>query len=410
MGRHNIRYDAVISGAGIAGLTLALLLGQAGLEVALIEPNPPPSLKNTKPSGRTVALMQSSLNAIKATGVWPAVAMHGAPMRTMRIMDASVKNTRMMSESFEAAEIGLQEFGYNIPNTILRSALFDHARQAENIALLSGQRLLSFTAKEASIAIRLENGKSLGASLLIGADGRQSRVRSLSKIDASSHAYGQSALTLIIDHQKPHYYSSTEFHRPGGPLAFVPLPGRQSSVVWVEKTKRAAFLSGLDGTELEDILHQNMHGLLGDARIATPVECWPLIAMRAARLTETRVALAAEAAHVMSPITAQGLNLSLRDVVVLAETLIDAARAGLDIGRKNILDRYEARRAADIATRTALVDGMNRLVAQDNEKIQKARRLAIKTIALVPPLKKFSMSHALAPGIDMGRIRAGIKL
>ncbi|MGQ0528147.1 MAG: FAD-dependent oxidoreductase [Alphaproteobacteria bacterium] len=403
-------FDVVVVGGGIAGLALALLLGQAGLDIGLIEKYPPAALRETKPSARTIALMNSSLNIIKATGVWKNIAHYSNPMKTMRIMDASVPGKPVIDEPFTAKDLDLPQFGFNIPNSILRAALYGETQKNSAITCFVPHEFAAFETGDYEIKINLDNDTVLNATLLVGADGRKSAVREAAGIDAKHHEYGQSAITCIISHEKPHEDAATEFHRPGGPFALVPLPDNRSAVVWVEKTERADALVKLKKDDFTAALQKETHNILGDVTLESNPESWSLSSLKAEKLTAPRIALMAEAAHVMSPITAQGLNLSLRDVAALAEIVMAAIRLGLDPGSAAVLAQYERRRALDIDTRTFGVDAMNRIVSQETLWIKNIRRTGLNAVSALIPVRKFAMRAGLAPQIDLGRLTKGEKL
>lgn len=397
--------DIIVSGAGAAGLTLAVLLARAGLRVAVIDPADKKVLSDATLTGRTVALMNSSLNILKATGVWPALTNISNPLKTMTIIDVS--RSAPVEEAFEASELGEEQYGFNIPNNALRAELYKAAAAEKNITLYLGRKLADYSVQGGRVHVTLDDEQTLSASMLVGADGRNSKVREIAGIGAQQKAYGQSAITCIINHSKSHNDTSTEFHRPQGPLALVPLPGNQSSIVWVNKTERADELVKLSKSDFEQALQEEARDLLGGITVAVEPQSWPLGSIKAKSLIAERVALIAEAAHVMSPITAQGLNLSLRDVAGLAETIIDAARAGQDIGSGITLTTYEKRRRFDVETRAFGVDHMMRIVSNDIEAVKGLRHAGLKTLSYAPPLKRFAMRVGLAPAIDEGRLAKG---
>lgn len=393
--------DVIISGGGVAGLALAALLGQAGLDIHIIDPAPPQPLKDTVPSARTVALMQSSLNVIKSTGIWDKIEEFANPLRTMRIIDA---NGDTIDTDFEANDLGMPQFGFNIPNSVLRSALYEIVKKLPSVTWHSD--VLKYYRANNFIEVDLSD-KTITGSLLVGVDGKKSKVRQIAGIDCKIKDYEQSAITCIVAHSRSHNDTATEFHRSAGPLAFVPLPGNRSSVVWIEPSERANRIIKLRKNEFTTTLQDAGKSILGALELQSTPEAWPITSLKADRLTAPRVALAAEAAHVMSPVTAQGLNLSLRDIAALAETIVDAARAGLDIGSEIVLNKYERRRIPDIKTRVFGVDGMNSIIKTEFGFVRGLRRSGLKTVSSVPPLKKFAMRHGLAPDIDAGRLMKG---
>ncbi len=399
--------DILISGGGVAGLTLGVLLAQSGLDVTIIEPFPPPALSDVQPSGRTVALMNSSLNIVRACdGVWDMLVSRACAMEGMRIIDISRAVKDPVEMEFPASDIGLPQFGYNIPNSALRAALYELAQGHGNIALISGV-LSGYRVSQSGVIATLKDGQSIQARLIVGADGRGSKVRNIANIETTKKDYDQAAITCIVNHSRSHGQISTEFHKQHGPLALVPLQGNQSSVVWVENKGRASALMALKKGAFEQALMDKTGHILGGMTLETETESWPLCSIKAKALTAPRMALVAEAAHVMSPITAQGLNLSLRDVAALAEGIVDAARLGLDIGAQNVLARYEKRRHFDIETRVFGVDHMNRIVSSDIKALKELRRGSLRALGAVPALKTLSMHIGLAPQMDMGRLARG---
>lgn len=396
--------EILIAGAGVAGLALAILLGQKGFLVTVIDKGPPPApFAQTKPSGRTVALMQSSASLLRQARVWERIVPQGGAMHTMRLIDDS--GPRRFSGAkldFQAGEAGFESFGLNVPISFLRAALWEKSSDFNTIKIIPGAGLSRFEDRGGAILVRTEEGKEEGqafsASLLVGADGARSRVREQAGIPCQMHDYGQKAMTCLIRHSRPHLNISTEFHRPSGPFALVPLPGQRSSVVWVEPGARADSLFALPPDAFAAALQEKTLGLLGDVTLESAPEIWPLRNLRAERLTAPRVALIAEAAHVMSPITAQGLNLSLRDVGDLAAVLGENRVLGIDPGAPAPLLKYEKLRRADILTRTSGVDALMRLVSTDRPLPRLLRRSAFQAVSLIPLLRKLSILYGMGLG------------
>lgn len=405
-----MKTEVLIIGGGIAGLTLATLLGKAGLDIVLVEPRPLSFENNEKHYGRTAALMGGSINVLKSTGIWKRLGDRVEPLETMRIIDDSNPSAEPSQIDFSAKEIDRECFGYNIPNMMLHEILADEAKSISNITIVES-KLDSIETTNNTVTARLENGEIVTASLLVGADGKKSKTRELSGIKFKVNNYGQSAITCLIEHSKPHGNISTEHHRPGGPFTTVPMPDKEgkhiSSVVWVEKTEDADRFIKMDKESFEKALQTRTRDALGQVKLASDPECWPLQGVIADKITASRTALIAEAAHAMSPIAAQGLNLSLRDVASLSEVIVDAIRLGDDIGSVTTLSQYAQRRHLDMVSRYYGVDSYNKIVSNNIGFLRSVRKAGLKTLQTIPSLKNLAMNQGLRPANDEGRLMRG---
>lgn len=398
--------DILIAGGGAPGLSLALLLAGQGLDIIIADPFTPPKLKEIKPDGRSTALLTSSLNVLKAAGLKDDEAGYGEALNAMRIIDDSVPGQESVWADFPANDIGQDSYGVNIPNRILTAALFEKAKAHKHIQFLNAG-LADYRIEQNQVSARLEDKTQISAKLIVGADGRNSVTRQCAGIETSTKNYNQAAITCLINHSRSHQNIATEFHRPSGPLALVPLAGNQSTIVWVEKTERAHEIIALSKQDFTHALQTASKAVLGAITLETNPELWPLKTLKAKSLIAKRCALIAEAAHVMSPITAQGLNLSLRDVATLAEVIIDAARLGLDIGADSVLKNYEQRRFIDLKSRVSGVDSMMALVSTENPALKTIRRTGFKILDRAAPLRRFATTQALSPNLDPGRLVSG---
>ena len=410
-----MKTKVLIIGGGIAGLTLSCLLGAAQVPNIVVEPHqidtpPPPAL-----NGRTAALMGASTHILQAAGVWDRLQPKTAPLETMRIIDDSDPNQPAVQIDFAANDIGEANFGRNIPNHMLHLALLEQIKSYPTSTLLSGSKLQELQTTPTLLNATLDNNKTIQADLCVGADGRNSKVRELVQIKVKQTDYDQQAITCLISHSKPHNNTSTEHHRSGGPFTMVPMPDdakgtHYSSIVWVEKTEDANRFIKLDKQQFEQALQQRTRHALGQVALASSPESWPLKSLIAQNLTAPRIALIAEAAHVMSPIGAQGLNLSLRDVACLCETIIDGLRVGEDIGSAPLLKRYVQNRKADMTTRFYGVDQYNKIVSNNIGFLRDIRRTGLKSLQSIPAFKQIVMNQGLNPSMGCGRLAQGGKL
>jgi 2-octaprenyl-6-methoxyphenol hydroxylase len=348
--------------------------------------------------------MAGSVNVLKSAGGWEGCEKAGAPLEILRIVD---DNGRRIQADFAASEIGLPWFAVNIQNGILRAALAARIAEMENVRCFIPARLAAAETDGGGVTATLEDGRRIRAQLLVGADGRDSKVREIAGIACRFHDFGQKAITCLLDHEKPHRNISTEFHRPAGPFTLVPLPGNRSSLVWAE---RAADADALLQGDVRAAIQERSAGMLGEIALASPAMAWPLRALRAKGLTAPRIALMAEAAHVLHPVGAQGLNLSLRDAAALAETIADAMRAGQDPGAASVLEAYARRRGPDILSRAAGTESLSNIMTSALPFAREMRRGGLRLVAGLPPLRRLAMQEGLAPGMAESRLAAGGRL
>jgi 2-octaprenyl-6-methoxyphenol hydroxylase len=238
------------------------------------------------------------------------------------------------------------------------------------------------------IRVTLSDGQSLSAKLLVGADGRRSGVAARAGITRSGWDYGQVALVAAIAHEKPHHGIAHQFFMPTGPLAILPLPGNRSSIVWSETAANAAAIAALDDADFLAVLRPRFGDFLGAISLAGPRFSYPLNLTLANAYAAPRVALVGDAAHGVHPIAGQGLNLGLRDVAALAETVVEAMRRGEDIGALDVLERYQGWRRFDSTALALGMDSVNRLFSNDNPLLRLGRDLGMGLVQAVPGLRR----------------------
>ncbi len=395
--RENFTAEVAVIGGGPAGLTSAIALAAAGVDTLLVAPQP-------EDDHRTTALLAGSVTALATLGAWEACLPHAAPLKTIRIIDDTKRLLRAPEVTFTAAEIGLDAFGYNIENRHLIAAL--HARAAEVKLSRIAAAALAIASDADGVTIKLAVGAAR-VRLAIGADGQRSLCRTAAGIGTDRRTYPQTALTLNLAHARPHQDTSTELHTESGPFTLVPLPGRRSSLICVLDPACATDFCAKTDAELSVEMERRAHSLLGKMSVEQGCGVFPLAVETAHSFARERIALVGEAAHVVPPIGAQGLNLGLRDAATLAELVADARRQNLDIGSSSLLARYDAQRRADVVSRTFAIDLLNRSLLTDFIPAQGARGLSLYLVDRIGPLRRALMREGVAPAASQPRLMRG---
>ena len=385
----------LISGGGIAGLIAAAAFGSAGHAVTCVDPAPPITDEAAEGADlRSTAFLQPSIAALSAAGLWQHLAPHATPLQVMRIIDAGGKLSQArLTREFDAAEISEQPFGWNLPNWLLKREISARLAELPNVRFLPGTGTAGLLAREGETLVTLSDGSRMRARLVIGADGRNSPVRQALGIGTRTLRYGQKALAFAVTHERPHGNVSTEIHRSGGPFTLVPLPDRDgkpsSAVVWMERGTETARLRALPREDFAAELNRRSAGVLGELTQATRLTEWPIISQIADRFTGPRTALIAEAAHVVPPIGAQGLNMSLADLRTLVEL-----SAG-DPGGAASLAAYEHRRRPEAMARLLGIDALNRASMISARPLRDLRAATLGSLYAVAPLRRIMMRAGL---------------
>jgi len=385
----------IVAGTGPVGLAAALALADQGRDVVLAGPSP------TTDDQRTVALMRPAIEFLEQLGIADALKDIAAPLAMMRIVDATNRLIRSPTVTFRAAEIGEEAFGFNIPNAGLNAALAAAIRERGNIRWCE-DLVEAWRPGSDLVEAELADGTVIRAGLAVAADGRNSPARAAAGISTQRRDLHQSALVLNFSHARHHGFTSTEFHTETGPCTQVPLPGGfRSSLVWVMRPSQAEELMALDDTALSQRLEERQQSFLGRVTVEPGRQVFPLVSVLPTRFAARRIALAGEAAHVFPPITAQGLNLGLRDVMDLAHVV--RAHSG-DPGSTAALIHYDARRRPDILARSSAVGLVNASLLSNFLPTQFVRSAGLSILGGVPLLRGFFMREGMRPGSGLAAL------
>jgi len=393
--------EIIIGGGGMVGLTLGIALARSGLDVAIADPAPKSAVLDTKFDGRVSALAYASTRMMEALGIWKLMEQHAEPIRDILVTDAALGGAPSpFSLHFDSREIGMP-MGHIVENRHIRSALYDVADTLPNLRLISPCGVTTLKRTGATIEAALSNGNSVRAKLAVAADGRVSRMRDAMEIGVVGWSYPQMGLVATVEHEKPHNGVAYEHFLPSGPFAILPMKENRSSLVWTEREDLAPAMMKLPDTEFDAEIRSRFGTHLGKTRATGPRWSYPLKFHLARRYVRDRFALAGDAAHGIHPIAGQGLNLGLKDAAALVETVLDAARLGLDFGTIDVLTRYERWRRFDSFALAAATDALNRLFSNDIAPLRAIRDLGLGIVDRIGPARRFFMRHA---GGEIGKL------
>ena len=387
-------FDVIVAGAGPAGLAAACLLALDGRRVALVAKE-----QGDASDPRTVALMQPSIRLLMHLGLWPGALKDATqPLKKLRLVDDTGALFKAPTITFDPAELGEEAFGWNFPLGILIPALY--ARAQELGVEMTGSDAASAISHSGGVSVTTAAGQRLEARVVVAADGRNSVLREAAGIRTNRWSYDQSALSTSFAHSGPHDGISTEFHKGAGPFTTVPMPGNRSALVWMERPARAAELMALPDAELAAEIQIGTHGELGRISDIGPRRLFPMQGLVARDFARNRIILVGEAAHVVPPIGAQGLNMSLRDAAQAA----DLMEGEDDPGNPGIMRDYDALRRRDVQPRQQVIDLMNRSLLSGFVAMETGRAAGMSLLSQFGPLRRAVMQYGLAPSAGLPRV------
>ena len=400
--------DVIIAGGGLNGCSLALALSQAGVSVAIIDPFVSTIRADADFDGRGYALAHGSKRLLSAIGIWGQVQDHAQPILEIKVTDGRAgEGPSPFVLEFDHNEIDEGPMGFMIEDRYLRKALLTALSGDQNIAEIYDTSVTSQEISESNVAVTLSSGKTLRAKVLIGADGQHSPTAKRAGLKHIGWSYAQTALVCAVRHAMPHHGIAHQFFMPSGPLAILPLPGQESSIVWTESNSEAARVNALDDANYLSELLPRFGEFLGDISLVGARFTYPLSLSLAQSFVTSRVALLGDAAHKVHPLAGQGLNAGLKDVGALAEVLALAHRRGEDIGRPDVLERYQQWRSFDCTSLALATDSFNRLFSNDNSLVRLGRNFGMGLINALPRVRRSLIREAAGLNGDLPKLLQG---
>jgi 2-octaprenyl-6-methoxyphenol hydroxylase len=402
------RADVIIFGGGLVGLALASALDSSGVSAIVVDPADPAPRGEAAFDGRTSAVSSSSMRMLQTIGVAEHLAEPGCPIWRIAVADGLKPGGLHFDPDDE------EPLGFMHENRNLRTALRVRAEAGKNIWLMWKSRVTAAERGEYGVVVSLEDGRKLSAPLLVAADGRNSATREQAGIAVARWKYDHQAIVSVLRHERPHEHVAYEIFYPTGPFALLPMNddkvGHRSAIVWSVRDEDAAGWLSLNDEDFAAEAQAAMGGFLGEIAMLAPRSSYPLGFHHAARITAQRLALVGDAAHAIHPIAGQGLNLGFRDVAALAEVLVEGARLGLDLGDKQLLDRYQRWRSLDALSVAFATDTLTRIYGVRGATASAIRRFGMGLVGRISPLRQRLMSEARGTSGDLPLLLRGLPI
>lgn len=399
-------YDIILVGAGIVGLTLARMLANSPLKIAMVDKylsDINPQNNNDNVDLRVSALSCASQRILQNLNIWPAIVQteRVSPFRKMHVWDAKGGG----SIDFDCAEAGEKSLGYIIENRIIQTALLAALKQYSNVEIICPAELHRCETDKNHITVFLTEDRKLTSQLVIGADGAESRVRQLADIELSQHSYGHTALVANVRTSLSHQETAWQRFLPTGPLAFLPLTDPYyCSIVWSTDPKEAERLLQLPEADFKKALAEAFVYRLGSIEQISQRVIFPLHMRHAKHYVKSNIALVGDAAHTIHPLAGQGLNLGLLDAASLAEVILDAHNKKRSIGALHTLRRYERWRRGENLAMLSVVEGLKQLFSAEAAPIQNLRSMGLDFVNKATPIKNYLMQRAMGLTGDLPKI------
>jgi 2-octaprenylphenol hydroxylase len=383
--------DVAVVGGGMVGAAAALALAKAGFSVALVDAREPSAWSATDELDlRVVGLAPSSIALLDQLGVWTAIRdARASAYDQMVVWDAENGATLRFDAADEARDI----LGYIVENNLVQSALWQ-ALESAGVTRFVPAEVVGYAMREDRAQLDLADGQVISARLVVAADGADSPLRAMVGIGTHGREYGQRGLVAHVHTARPHEQTAWQRFLPSGPLAFLPLADGRSSIVWTLPDAEASRMLALDDEAFRDALGVASDYRLGPIGAVSARASFPLRLKLADRYEVGRLVLLGDAAHAVHPLAGQGVNLGLRDVAELRDTLVDARDAGRDIAATHVLRRYARRRRSADGLDAWSFDALGRMYGWEAAPLVAARGLGVRLLDALTPVKRKLARHA----------------
>jgi 2-octaprenyl-6-methoxyphenol hydroxylase len=397
------RFDVIILGGGLVGLTLAIALGRSGVTSAVVDPADPEVILAAGFDGRVSAVASASWKLFQAIGVAERMEGQGCPIERIWVSEGLERGALDFTPDADDGALGIM-----FENRVTRRALRETAQSIDAITVFQPDRAVDVQRDLDGVTLTLASGARLAGSLLAAAEGRASPTREAANIPVARWSYPHTALVTVVDHERPHANTAYELFYASGPFALLPMqPGTRCAIVWTVPAAQApAYLKLSERAWLAEA-RKRMGDMLGDIRLVAPLSSYPLGFHRAGRITDMRLALVGDAAHGIHPIAGQGVNLGYRDAAALAQVIVEGMRIGLEPGDAQLLARYQRWRAFDTVKTTIVMDGLVRLFDIPGRAAERVRGLGLSAVQRLPALKRRFMAEARGEAGDRPRLLMG---
>ena len=413
------RFDVVICGGGLVGMTLGCALAGAGVDVAIIDKDEFKIQDNPEYDGRASAISYGSAQVFKSMGLWDYLHDDASPINDIRVVDGHmIDGISPLFLHYDHVDLNINDgdnakdtpFGYIIENRATRNALHKLAKSLPNLTEISPIGVKELNTDQNNAVVVLDDDREICAALAIAADGKFSQLRKAAGIKSTNWDYDQTAIVCTVEHQCAHAGVAVELFLPNGPFAMLPMTGNRSNIIWSERRDLVDDYMKLDDAAFLQELSKRFGDWLGDIKLVGPKFAYPLSLSLAETYVTNRMALIGDAGHSIHPIAGQGFNLGIRDVAAMAEILVDAKNLGLDMGSSMILQNYQRRRRFDNIMLAAVCDGLLRLFSNDIKPLRMMRDIGLGIVNKINPLKRILMRHAMGISGDLPRMVKGDKL